>query len=259
MVKKITTTMIDERLLVTSPDGNQIMGRLYGDENSSGILFMVHGFGVKSDSRGMYNKLAEIFGDRFLTVRFHLGSIDSLKNSIVVPSYSKQVETFESVIDAVLEKYPGKKFSIVAHSQGCYIASLLLTAKNYNVDKVFLISPSIRNDISEKLKSRYKDKDGSLIDETKTSKLVRSDGSVTLVPSDFWKEADSIDTYELFSKVETNFDATFIWPKGDINVKPDEYRRLISLKPKKFVELEGNHELREDNWEGLINLLNNSL
>ncbi|MBI2356957.1 alpha/beta hydrolase [Candidatus Dojkabacteria bacterium] len=250
--------IIDDRLLLMSPSSQQIVGKIYGNENSSKLLICCHGFGVKSDSRGMYNRVCEEFQNDFLTVRFHFGTIDNINNTIYVPEYSTQVEVLKTVLDNMINKYPEKEVILIAHSQGCYITSMLLTETRYKIKHLIFLSPLIRRNIVEKQKQKFSKREGSIINEDGISKLVRTDGTVTLIPKEFWEEASNIDIRELFRKIDDTYNTNFAWAKGDSVVKEEEYKNLLSMNFKKVTELPGNHEfLNNDNWNGLLEFLKN--
>lgn len=101
--------MIDDSLRLSTPNGQQIIGRITGNEQSDQILVFSHGFGVKSDSRGMFNLLVDTFKDKYLTVRFHYVIVDDITQETVASSYSEQTEKLLTVINKVQQKYGNKR------------------------------------------------------------------------------------------------------------------------------------------------------
>lgn len=251
--------LIDERLLLISPSHHQIVGRISGNLDSEKVVVLCHGFGVKSDSRGMYNHICNELGTDFLFVRFHFVKVDTLNNTSFTPTITSQVETLKTVVNSLISKHPDKKISLVGHSQGCYVVSKLLNENHYNVEEVVLLGPPTRENVGKVIVEKWKKKEGSEVDLTGISSLKRTDGSTTLVPKEFWEDASDLNSKKLFKFVDENFNAHFVWAKGDSIEKPQEYSNLLELKVKNLYELEGDHDFKTDGWVGLVKLLKNLL
>lgn len=246
---------IDKELLTISANGLQIVGHVLGNEDAPRVLICCHGFGVTSDSWGMYKHICEEFKDEYLTVRFNFVSVDEFAGITYVHEYSKQVEKLKTVVDKFKERYPDKRFTIIGHSQGTFIPPLFLKIYNYDIDKLILLAPPATPDITLKMKEYFQNRPNTMIDFNSVTTIQRSDGSKTVVPVDFWKEAGLVDPISLFRYVDSNHDTYFVWAKEDPVLSIAEYTTLKSIEPKKLFELSGDHDFKNDNWRGLIKLL----
>jgi len=147
--------MIDTVLRTITDSGLQIVGRMIGNENSDQLLVFSHGFGVKSDSRGIFTMINESFKDHFLGVGFHYVSVDDFTGSTFVYPFSTQVEKLMTVIEKVQDKYGKKRITIIGHSQGCLIPSIMLKSHPMEIEKLILLSPSPSTDLVKKMTSYW--------------------------------------------------------------------------------------------------------
>ncbi|MBI2356958.1 alpha/beta fold hydrolase [Candidatus Dojkabacteria bacterium] len=251
--------IVDYDLLTISENGLQIVGKVLGNEESSQILICCHGFGVTSDSWGMYKTICEHFKEKYLTIRFNFVSVDEFVRTTYVHEYSKQVEKLKTVIDRVNKKYPNRTITIIGHSQGTFIPPLFLKMYNSKIDKLILLAPPATSDIALKMKEYFEKRPGTKIDTSGKTVLERSDGSTTIVPSEFWSEAGLIDPTSLFKHVDDNYNTYFVWAKNDPVLTNKEYEAIKSITPTNFVELDGDHDFKNDNWKKLIEYLDGIL
>lgn len=248
--------IIEQQLLLTSKSGRQIVGKITGNIESNRIAVFVHGFGVMSDSRKTYTEISKSFEEKILSVRFHLVSVDTFNNEIYTPGFDEQTEILKTVLDSVIMKFSGKEIILIAHSQGCYVVGKLLKESDYDLNKVILLSPLIREDIGRKLVEKFSKREGSIVNISGLSRFVRTDGTITLIPSEFWIQAKKINSIELFKYLDSNYDTYFVWTKGDITTKSNEYVQLKKQTFMKYFEIEGDHDYRNNgNIDELIKFL----
>ncbi|PIY17104.1 hypothetical protein CO112_02105 [Candidatus Dojkabacteria bacterium CG_4_9_14_3_um_filter_150_Dojkabacteria_WS6_41_13] len=251
--------MINIVLRTITNSGLQVVGYLLGNENSNRLLVCSHGFGVKSDSRGIFTMVKESFKDHFLGVGFHYVSVDDFTGSTFVYEFSTQVQKLLTVIEKVQGKYGKKRITIIGHSQGCLIPSLMLRDHPMEIEKLILLSPSPTTDLVRKMTSYWGNRVGSTVDLNGLSAFSRSDGAITYVPAAFWKEAKTTFPVELFKFVADNYPTYFVRPINDEVVPEKDYALLKALKPKHYFELKNGHDYKEDNRIGLLGLLNKIL
>lgn len=113
------------------------------------VIITSHGFGVGHDSAGFFTELAERTTDaRFILFDYN----ETLPNGdVIVPSLYDQAKLLEMAVDQTDSEH----ITIVAHSQGCIVASLAKLSDK--VKHVILLAPPIQvssKDIETKLKER---------------------------------------------------------------------------------------------------------
>lgn len=113
------------------------------------VVITSHGFGVGHDSAGFFAELATIITDaRFILFNYN----ETLPNGdVIVPSLYDQAKLLEMAVDQTDSEY----ITIVAHSQGCIVASLAKLSNK--VKHVILLAPPIQvssKDIETKLKKQ---------------------------------------------------------------------------------------------------------
>lgn len=251
--------MINLDLRTITESGLQVNGKILGNENSHKLIICSHGFGVLSDSHGMYNQICETFKDSYLTARFHYVSVDKLANSTYVYEYSRQVEKLKTVYDKLVEKYNISEVIIISHSQGCTITSLFLQKYKPKVDKVIFLAYPPNSDITKKMTRFFGSRDGAKIDIDGLSTFPRSDGSATIVPPAFWKDADKTNPPELFKQVNLDYETYFIRAMQDTVVSVDKYHLLDPSTLKHYYELPNVHGFSDDDRQGLLTLLSDLL
>lgn len=251
--------MVDIELRTISDSGLQVVGRILGNEKSERLLICSHGFGVKSDSGGIFNMVCESFKEQFLTVRFHYVSIDDFTDSTFVYEFSKQVEKLMTVLQKTQEKYGQKKITIIGHSQGCLIPSLMLKQNPMSIEKLIMLAPSPTTDLVRKMTLYWGKRVGSEVNLKGKSVFARANGSTTYLPAAFWEEAKKTNPLEVFKFVEAHYPTYFVRAFDDTVVLQEDYEKLKDLQPKNYFELPNGHDFKEDNRMGLLTLLNKIL
>lgn len=251
--------MIDQILLTLTPSGNQVVGKIMGNEKADTILFLSHGFGVDSDSGGMFSAISEIFKEKYLIVRFHYVAKDEYTEDKFVYPHSKQVEKLQTVIEKITTKYPNKKLIIVGHSQGCFVPPMYLRKKNITIKKLILIAPPINTEMVDHMIKHFSKKKETKINLNSMSQLKSSAGNMIHVPKEFWEEVKNIGPIDLYQSVIDKYETHFIIAENDTVLDPKENIKLKALKPTNYYSLPNDHNFKGDNWLGLLGLLNKIL
>jgi hypothetical protein len=201
----------------------RVNGECWGNEKAGRVVIFSHGFGVRRDSRGMFDELAELLKDDCLVVQFDYVDINE-DGSTTAYSFSEQAEKLREVIKYVGKRFNPKEVNIVAHSQGCIIAGLVSPS---SLDKAVLIAGPRK---------------GTKIKEKGISKIERSDGSITLVPPQYWREVSKVNPAELYLKLAKKSKVYFIRALQDQMVTGEDYSLLRENKDIDYLELQGNHD-----------------
>jgi hypothetical protein len=160
------------------------------------VILFSHGFGVRKDNLGLFTFLAERLSSLgFVTVQFDYYEIRG-EETITVP-FSKQVPILQQQIEKLKVQQPGKKIIIIAQSQGCLIPALCDLA---GVVKVIGISPFLITD-KEAIFKKYSAKKGGTTNFEGISRRLHSDGTVTIIPPEYWLERFSTNQYDLYNSL----------------------------------------------------------
>jgi len=247
--------MIDESLRIATNSGKQVLGRISGNEESDTVMIFSHGFGVKSDSRGMFNKICDAFQHRFLTVRFHFVTIDDFAQDTYVTSYSEQIEKLTTVVEKIMQRYPGKKVILIGHSQGCWITSAYVAQANVLPTKHIMLAPSPTVDVATRMRVKLETREGSVLDEQGTSIFPRTDGSKTIILSSFWEDAEKLNPLVYLISAAKRLPPVIVWGTLDTLRTAENFEKIKELPHSKLYELPNGHDFSEDDVEGLINVL----
>jgi len=158
--------------------------------NKKHIIIYSHGFGVEKDDRDLFTDLASEFSSS-LNIMFDYNLVDKANNTLIVTSLRQQSRKLTEEINKYFSKYPGSVIDLVCHSQGCVVAAASAPTA---IRKTIFLAPPDNLDIN-KLNAKF-NRPGSHIDINGESRLVRRDGTTTIVPKAYW---DSIKNLQLFS------------------------------------------------------------
>ena len=97
-----------------------------GSDQARQTVIFVQGFGVKSDSKGLFTDLAKCFQSSEITsFIFHLSDYDQFGNSYFLP-LKEQQRRLGDIHDHVLNKFANKPLTIIGHSLGSGVLSSLM-------------------------------------------------------------------------------------------------------------------------------------
>lgn len=154
------------------------------------IIIYSHGFGVRQDAVGIFTALSAAMPEA-LHVLFDYNTIMPGQPDIVTP-LPQQAEMLRHKIAAVRGGYPNAEVSLVGHSQGCVAIAL---AKPENIKRVVFVAPTVVLDAERTIK-RIGSRPGSVIDVNGVSRVVRSDGSINIIPAAHWAALRGINPLE---------------------------------------------------------------
>lgn len=199
----------------------------------SNVIITSHGFGVGHDSNGLFSELAELIADtRFILFNYN----ETLPNGdMIVPSLYDQAKLLEMAV----EQTDSENITIVAHSQGCIVASMAeLGAK---VNNVILLAPPAyigSEDIEAKLKERL-GKDMSL----KTGLTLSDAGSGTMYFTKGYIESiDEVKPLELYRALAARIPTIIIRATNDELLGYTDFQQT----PVEIIDLQTDHNFTTD-------------
>lgn len=200
------------------------------------IILFSHGFGVRSDDRGMFTDIASILAP-LPAIMFDYNEVDTDGNTLTVRPFSKQVEILKKVIEKQKTDHPKATIDLICHSQGCRVAALLCAS---GIRKTILISPPTDSGI-ERMVERYIHNPAATLNFKGVSQLPRSDGSITFVPPEYWKERQNeTDPIDLYNQLAEVTQLTIIKPTNDTVLGNTSFENLT--KKAALIELVGDHD-----------------
>jgi hypothetical protein len=185
------------------------------------VLF-VHGFGVGKGARGMFSELAKRLSSEFVKcVLFDLNTTDGRGNILVNP-FSEQIR----ILGEVHKKHAGvnTKVVLIAHSQGCLVAAM---ADLPNIATSIFLAPSVASS-SVSMITHFSKSPRTKILLNGMSKIARSDGTITMVPADFWMERQIDDVRKLYGEYQKGRNALVVIAKNDAVVNNKNIDRIFS-------------------------------
>ncbi len=163
--------------------------QLFMNPSRQHVIIYSHGFGVERDARGMFTETSAAFPDAE-NILFDYNIPNRTENSIMVRPLSEQKDILLAELARVKERSPAAMIDIVAHSLGCVVVAL---AEPLGIRKTIFLAPPLEMSSASLKFKRFTDRPDSIINPDGISRLARSDGSMTLVPAEFWKERETID------------------------------------------------------------------
>lgn len=215
------------------------------------VVILVHGFGVQRDSKGMFIELAEELHHNHTVVLFDLNPPrDSQNNSLVFP-VSHQAERLNTVIEWAKNEFPQSKLRIVSHSLGGVITGL---SQIENVAECILLAPPHQSTYQRMLE-RFQRLSSAFLDESGSSHIPRSDGSITVLPPEFWPDVKKIKPVELYQALAEKLPTTIVYAKEDEVLNNEEDLRLAPQKNLKTLEISGDHNFSGQDRENMIEIV----
>ncbi|MCY4088559.1 MAG: hypothetical protein OXF49_00255 [Candidatus Saccharibacteria bacterium] len=112
-----------------------------GSDQPQQTVIFVQGFGVKSDSKGLFTDLADYFhASQITSFIFHLSDYDQFGNSYFLP-LNKQQERLINIYNYVLQRFPDQPLTIIGHSLGSGVLSSLML--NVKANKYIILAPTM--------------------------------------------------------------------------------------------------------------------
>lgn len=142
---------------------------------------------------------------------------------------------------------PDAIIDIICHSQGSVVAAL---AKLVGVRKIIFTAPSFTSDVTKMVKN-FESRPGTKINITGMSELARADGSITLVPAEYWAEKD-IKIMELYQQLAQLTELIIINAKQDNILGTSDFS---SLKNVEIINLDGKHNFSGKDRKKLLEVI----
>ena len=216
------------------------------------VIIYSHGFGVEKTSFGLFTDIETAFPeyDHILFNYYH-----HIGNSWTIPGLQEMARSLEKAVSN--EKKIYDDITIIAHSQGCTVASI---AHLDHVRYVFLAPPtrSITEHFKEHFVSRRKDR--AKIDANGNVHMIRKfDSQELIITSDWFNEMVGNDSYEKMCKIAKSGKLTIIEAIQDEDIK--DRRRYGSLKKAgaTLFSLDANHNFTDTGRISLTDALKSIL
>lgn len=211
------------------------------------IVIFSHGFGVRRDSRGLFSDIVSAL-DGTQPVLFDYNEIDEAANELTVWLLSEQAEILKNKVNEVRVLHPDAIIDIVCHSQGAIAPAL---AQLQGIHKIILIAPPVTMNF-ERMLEAFKARPGTVIDMEGISRITRRDGSVTLIPSQYWVERAEIRPMELYDALAKNTELVVIKARQDEVLGETDFSGLDDAR---IIELDGDHNFTGENRMKLLKVL----
>ncbi len=150
------------------------------------------------------------------------------------------------------EENPDARISIIGHSQGCIIPTL---CNLEGVERIIAISPFFHTDMSEVLK-RYTKNANNHIELTGISRRYRSNGSVTVIPPEYWQERFATDVIALYNRMALEIEFTTIYGLNDEIMSFSDFNKLKYVR---MINTDGDHNFSKSHRSDLIALIRKEL
>jgi hypothetical protein len=223
-------------------NGVVIRGEYEGNAESKKAIIFSHGFGVKRDSHGMFVELGNILKDNYLVVRFDYVIVNEQENWTKVLPFSAQVNMLKKVYEWLNNNFAIRETSIISHSMGCVVSGL---AKINGVSKNLLLAGPPLPPYA-RLKKYFSQRPETNINESGTSKLKRSDGSITYVPKAFWVELKSLNPFRNYKNLAETSEVTFVRASQDQVITDTDYSELENAENIAVIKIRGNHDFENE-------------
>lgn len=215
------------------------------------VILFSHGFGVMKDARGLFSFLGSMLESLgYSTVQFDYNEFNKDTKELFAIPFSKQAAILQKHIDNLIKENRYKNIIIIGHSQGGLIPALCTTRKK--VSKVIGISPFFQTKV-EDLEKRYTSLSDNKLDFYSITRRRRSDGSITVIPPEYWTERFTTDVVKLYNNLAEQTELTLIYA---INDEVMDFNNLRLIKNTRIINLDGNHDFsnqyREDLYKTIL-------
>ena len=174
------------------------------------VIIYSHGFGVRKDDRGLFTDIAAALPGA-AHVMFNYSQIDDAANTLTATPLADQAAKLAQKIAAVQAANSGAIIDLVCHSQGCLAAAM---ANIPGIRKTIFTAPPPDANVEDKIK-RWRVRYGTQFTTEGTSYLERKDGSITIVPPEYWLSLKDLDAQELYNTFAGNTELVIITATED--------------------------------------------
>lgn len=210
------------------------------------IVIFSHGFGVRSGSYWLFSDLIKEFD--VLWIEFILTEYcdyDETKNEVWVKPFSEQAKILQTAIDITRLNNPDSNIILIWQSQWSTIISLCDTSW---VNKIIMIAPFFYTNKDDVI-TRYGQNPWTTIDLENLSYRKRTDGTTTIIPSNYRYERFDIDIIDLYNKKAIENKLYIFYGLQDQVMKFEQYDEI---KNTFIMNLDGDHDFNNQNRQPLI-------
>ncbi|MBA3537772.1 MAG: hypothetical protein H0T84_14380 [Tatlockia sp.] len=219
-----------------------------GPPNAKIAVILVHGFGVKRDSRQMFTEIAVHLTNSMLCVCGDFSEIHS--DFVLALPFSSQVKRLQIITEYTQGKFKPKHIVYIGHSQGCIVIAKL----NPQNSKIFLLAPPVLDPYKKFINTDGWKNLGSNLNIQDKSRLVRSDLTIEVDP-DFWLEFQNVNAEYLYSQLAKQNQVEIVFAERD-----EVLEQQIAPTDMYAISIPGaNHDFKNPARCQLINIILKSL
>jgi pimeloyl-ACP methyl ester carboxylesterase len=215
------------------------------------LVIFSHGFGVDKTDRGLFSDIAADLGAGFEYVMFDYNLISSDGQTMTVRPLSEQVKILQQELSKAKVKNPDARITIIGHSQGGLVAALAQPA----VDKVIMLATAMDFNI-DRLVQNFTDRPGVEINLHAVSKLMRRDGTTTLIGPQYVKEIQAVDPVLLYNRLAGQTDLIMVRATQDEVIGEVSYDQI---KAAKVIDVPADHNFTGAARQKVIAIIENEL
>ncbi len=209
--------------------------------------------GLRKDNRGLFTEISHVLDNSDVEmITFDYCDFNSETSELSVFPFSANAKRLQTQIDLVLARKPDANIIIIGQSQGCIIPTLCDLS---HVSQVIAISPFFHTNIQETI-SRYKSNFKSEINLGDITKRIRSDGTTTIIPPEYWQERFETDVVNLYNEIALKTRLTLICPLQDEIMK---YTELKEIKYARIINSDGDHDFSKQYRQEIIDIVKREL
>ena len=199
------------------------------------IIIYSHGFGVRSDDRGLFNDIKNILPE-FTHVTFDYTVVDEIHNTMTQPSLNQQAEKLNTVIAKTRFENPDAELYLICHSMGSLAGAI---ATPDGILKTILLAPLQILDKHMMIK-KFGNRKGAHADIHGVTTFPRPDGSTTIIYPEFWSSFDGVDPKTVYAELGNKTNLTIVRAKQDKLLLETNFD---DLKPQvDIIEIDGGHD-----------------
>lgn len=203
-----------------------------------------HGFGVRKDDRGLMTDIAASLPG-FEHILFDYNQFNHSNSELIVAPIDEQVAKLNEVIES-LPLDSNSTLDIIAHSQGCVVAAL---AQPTVARRILFITPPEQFN-KQTLINIFGSRAGSQINLKGESRMPRTDGTTTIIPSSYWKSIESVDPVAAYSNIAMHSQVTICNASNDEVLDSNDFRGLSTGI--EVITIKGNHDFSGEYRKNLL-------
>lgn len=214
-----------------------------------------HGFGVRKDGGGggIFTDIVKSLGTGYEAVMFDYNDVSEDGSTMRVRPFSVQAKRLNDEIRKLRREHPDAVIDLVAHSQGCVVAAL---ACPEDVRKAVFLAPSFVADTGRVI-ARYEGKPGAVIDPKGESRFPRTDGTVSIIPAEYWRERMVLDFPTLYAAFAAKTDLHMIRAQDDEVLGSEELPCIPEGVDVLFIP--GTHDFTGTSRSGMVQVVTDML